>query len=87
MKLRIALIGVSHWHAPLYIDGLGRLGHKVIAISDENEELAAELNRNLNCTTYANYQDLVLSEKPDFAFAFGRHIDMPKKSLFFFKRR
>ena len=82
MKLRIALIGVSHWHAPLYIDGLSRLGHKVIAISDENVELSVELNRTLNCTTYANYQDLVLNEKPDFAFAFGRHIDMPKIAEF-----
>jgi len=82
MKLRIALIEASHWHAALYIDGLSRLGHKVIAVSDGNEELAVELSRNLNCTAYANYQELVLKEKPDFVFAFGRHIHMPKIAEF-----
>ena len=78
MRLRVALIGVSHWHVPLYINALSRLDHKVIAVSDANEELAAELSRNLNCKAYVDYRELVLKEKPDFVFAFGRHIDMPK---------
>jgi predicted dehydrogenase len=54
----------------------------VIAVSDGNKKLAAELSRNLNCTAYADYQELVLREKPDIVFAFGRHIDMPKIAEF-----
>lgn len=87
MKLRIGLIEASHWHVPLYIDGLNRFGYKVMAVSDRNEKLAIESGKKLNCRAYVSYQELVFKEKPDFVFAFGRHIDMPQIAEFLIKER
>jgi len=82
MKLRIALLEASHWHVPLYIKALKSLDHKVTAISDADEKVAAELANSLNCTAYTSYRELIFKEKPDFVFAFGKHADMPEIAEF-----
>lgn len=87
VKLRVALIEASHWHVPLYIGELDRLGHEIIALSDPDREFAKELASSLNCTSYVSYQELVLRERPDFVFAFGRHIDMPQIAEFLIKEK
>jgi predicted dehydrogenase len=87
VKLKIALAEASHWHVPLYVEGLNRLGHKLIALSDSNKKLAIELGRNLNCTAYGSYEELVVKEKPDFVFAFGKHADMPQIGEFLIKEK
>ena len=37
-KMKIALLGVSHWHLPLYLPGLPE--NSVVGISDDNIGIA-----------------------------------------------
>lgn len=79
-ELKIALIGVSHWHVPLYVKGLD--GMKVVAVSDENENIAKKYAAQLDCHCYTDYRSLVEAERPDFVFAFAPHVQMMDLSLF-----
>jgi hypothetical protein len=37
--MKIALLEISHWHFPLYIEDLLSCGAEIIAISDKNEKI------------------------------------------------
>lgn len=76
-KLNIALIGVSHWHVPLYLRSVPKYKLNVISVSDENPELAAKVAADLNCKSFSDVDKLLEYQKPDFVFAFARHCDMP----------
>jgi len=76
--MKIGMIDVSHWHARMYIDSLKELGAEVVAISDEKLEVAAKVKDELGCRRYyRDYHELIEKEKLDFAFAFGKHCEMP----------
>jgi len=78
--LKIALIGVSHWHVPLYLTDMSFSA--VIAVSDPNERIAHAFAEKLSCRAYTDYRKLVESEKPDFVFAFARHDQMRELALY-----
>ena len=69
--LKIALLGVSHWHVPLYLSGLPE--NSVVGISDENMDIAADYAEKYRCPAYQNYKKMILQTKPDFVFAFAAH--------------
>jgi predicted dehydrogenase len=78
MAMRIAIIGVSHWHAPLYYRPAARLaGVRIVGVSDPNLSLAETVGRELEAKAFADYRELISDTRPDFVFAFGRHCDMP----------
>lgn len=72
--LKIALLGVSHWHVPLYLEGLPE--NSVVAVSDENARIADQFANALNCTAYTDYRELLSEKQPDFVFAFAPHCEM-----------
>jgi len=75
--MRIAFVGVSHWHAPLYYRPAARLsGVRIVAVSDPDLSAAEAAGRELDAKVFANPGDLVTEVRPDFVFAFGRHCDM-----------
>ena len=78
-ELRIAFLGVSHWHVPLYFPGLPE--NSVVAVSDASPELAERFADQLNCACYTDWRKLLDEVKPDFAFAFARHCDMKEMAL------
>jgi len=73
-KLKIALLGVSHWHVPLYLPGLPE--NSVVAVSDDNECIANEFARKYDCPVYRDYRQMITDTKPDFVFAFAPHHQM-----------
>jgi predicted dehydrogenase len=76
--MRIAFIGVSHWHAPLFYRPAARLaGVQIVGVSDDDADLAERVGRGLGARSFADYRELLDGLRPDFAFAFGRHCDMP----------
>jgi len=76
--MRIAFIGVSHWHAPIYYQPAARLaGVHIVAVSDPNALVAERMARELEAKPFTDYRDLIADARPDFVFAFGRHCDMP----------
>jgi predicted dehydrogenase len=77
--MRIAFLGVSHWHAPLYYRPAARLPRvRIVAVSDPNLSVAETVGRELEARPFADYRALIADARPDFVFAFGRHCDMPE---------
>lgn len=78
-ELKLALIGVSHWHVPLYLMELPQ--GVVIAVSDPDEKIAADFAERLQCSCYTDWRELLEREKPDFVFAFAPHVQMKEMAL------
>ncbi|MCD8350893.1 MAG: Gfo/Idh/MocA family oxidoreductase [Planctomycetaceae bacterium] len=75
--LKIAFIGVGHWHVPLYLLQAQRDGITVAAASDPSPEAVGAFATRHGCPSYDDYRRLLDAEKPDFVFAFAPHCDMP----------
>jgi predicted dehydrogenase len=76
--MRVAFIGVSHWHAPLYYRPTARLGGvEIVGVSDPDLPAAEIAGRELGTRAFARLGDLLAEAKPEFVFVFGRHCDMP----------
>ena len=73
-KLKIALLGVSHWHVPLYLPGIP--DDSVVAVSDENDFIANQFAKKYSCPAYRDYRQMLIETKPDFVFAFAPHYQM-----------
>lgn len=78
-ELRIAFLGVSHWHVPLYFPGIPE--GSIVAVSDADAELAKRFADQLNCACYTEWRKLLDEVRPDFVFAFARHCDMKEMAL------
>ncbi len=77
--LKVAFIGVSHWHVPLYFPAMAK--GQVQAVSDPDENIAKKLASQLNCKCYTDWQKLLDEVKPDFVFAFAPHNQMKALAL------
>jgi predicted dehydrogenase len=75
--MKIAMIESTHWHMPLYLDALEAPGLRVVGITDSARRTGAALAQRFGCEVYADVNDLLDKQAVDFAFVFGRHIDMP----------
>jgi predicted dehydrogenase len=75
--MKIAFIGASHWHFPLYIDWLQPskrpAGLKVIGLSDPDLSTIAGYARKLETEVFTDYKEMIDRYKPDFVYAFGQH--------------
>ena len=76
-KLKLAFLGVSHWHVPLYLEAVEKEGLFVAAVSDPDEALAGRFAARLGCKAYTDAEKLLDEVKPDFVFAFDMHCRMP----------
>ena len=80
-SLKIAFVGVSHWHVPLYLRAVRSDGLNLVAMSDENLPLAQSMAKEFNCSVYQDGIELLDKEKPDFVFAFAPHYRMADLAL------
>ena len=86
--MRIVLIGVSHWHVPFYLDPcLALPGVTVVGVSDDDLTRAAPVAAQAGCPAFADYREMCATLRPDFAFALGRHCDMPALGRFLIEVR
>ena len=76
-QLKLAFLGVSHWHVPLYLEAVKTEGLCVAAVSDPDPACAERVGRELGCGVYTDALELMDKEKPDFVFAFSMHCRMP----------
>lgn len=77
--MRIAFVGVSHYHAPLYYRPASRLtAVEIAAVSDANPTVAEATGSALGARVFTDHRALVADTRPDLVFAFGRHCDMPE---------
>jgi predicted dehydrogenase len=78
--LRIALIGVSHWHLPNYLNPLlARSDVRVVAVSDREPVVARRLGERLGCRWSSDVREAADPRSVDFVFALGRHCDMAEQ--------
>ena len=75
--MRIAIVESTHWHAPLYLDALEDPGVRVVGLTDSAQQTGAALAKRFGCEVYRDLDELLDTQDVDFAFVFGRHIDMP----------
>ncbi|MEJ0071268.1 MAG: Gfo/Idh/MocA family oxidoreductase, partial [Pseudomonadota bacterium] len=71
--MRVALIGVSHWHLPLYLDPVLALPEaEVVGVSDPTLAVAEAVAARIGCAAYVDYRTLCDRLRPDFVFVLGR---------------
>src|ERR1700722_20095287 len=81
--MRIALIGVSHWHTPFYLDPvLEQSDATIVGVSDRDVARAEPVAAKAACSAYADYREMCAQLHPDFVFALGRHCDMAEEARF-----
>jgi predicted dehydrogenase len=86
--MRVAIIGASHWHLPLYLEPLLEVpGAKVVGVSDPSQAVVAALSQRLDCVGDVDFRALCRRVKPDFVLALGRHVDMPDQARFLIAER
>ena len=86
--MRVALIGVSHWHTPFYSEPvLAMTDAAIVGVSDPDVARAEPLAAKAKCLVFADYRDMCAALKPDFAFVLGRHSDMADEARFLIDSR
>jgi predicted dehydrogenase len=75
--IRVAVIGVSHWHLKLYLDPLrAHADVSIVGVADTDEAVAKKLGEDLGCEWSSDYRQLCDELKPDFVMALGAHDEM-----------
>lgn len=72
--MRVAVIGVGHWHSAMYIPALKAIGADIVAVSDPDQ--GALERADVDCPRFADYRELLQAAKPEFVFAHAPHCDM-----------
>jgi predicted dehydrogenase len=83
MTIRVAAIGVSHWHAlfdAAYLRHLLAMPDvALIAVHDADAGIAAKRAAAVgNPPVYTDYREMLKATRPDFVVALGRHSQMAK---------
>ena len=75
--MRLAFIGISHWHQTLYIEPALELPDvAIVGVSDPDARIATSWAERLGCAGFEDFRDLCEAVRPDFVFALGKHSDM-----------
>jgi predicted dehydrogenase len=83
MTIRVAAIGVSHWHAlydAAYLRHLIAMPDvELIAVQDSDAGLAAKRAVEVGSPpTFTDYREMLATTRPDFVLALGRHRQMAR---------
>ena len=73
--MKIAMIGSSHWHLPVYMKAVLEQGHEIL-LFDPDTARAAEQAEQYHVTCTDSLGDLYASEI-SFAIVLGKHTEMP----------
>src|ERR1700761_3167859 len=81
--MKIAFIGASHWHLPLYLEPALEIdGVEVVGVSDPDAAHVKVLAERLGCADDTDFRALCRKTRPDFVVALGRHCDMVEEATF-----
>ena len=87
MTIRIAAIGVGHWHSlfdAAYLKALvGMPEVQLVGVQDADSELVAQRAGQLGAPpTFTDYREMLAKTRPDFVLALGRHSEMAATAHF-----
>ncbi|MBL8702668.1 MAG: Gfo/Idh/MocA family oxidoreductase [Alphaproteobacteria bacterium] len=74
--MKVAVLEVGHWHAPLARIGLERAGAEVVAVSARDPAAAQPWVERFGARAHRDAAGLLAAERPDFVFVFDRHRDL-----------
>lgn len=75
--MRVAFIGVSHWHLPLYLDPvLAMEDTPIVGVSDPDPAVAQRVSQRIGTSSWTDWRAMCDTLKPEFVFVLGRHCDM-----------
>jgi predicted dehydrogenase len=81
--MKLAFIGASHWHLPLYLEpALQVPGATIAGVADPDAKALDALKAKLGCAGDTDFRELCRRVKPDFVIALGRHCDMAEQARF-----
>lgn len=86
-SIRIAFIGVSHWHVPLYLRARDECDLNFVSMSDPDEQKVRPLAEKFGCSWYTDHIRLLDEVQPEFVFAFAPHDQMPELAKELIKRK
>ena len=73
MTLSVAIVGITHWHAPRYLRMLSRRGVKWVGASDIDAVAGAKIAAGHGIAFRPDTADLLRATRPDFAVVIPRH--------------
>lgn len=76
-SIRIAFLGVSHWHVPLYFRACHKQPLNIVAVCDPDIEKVQPYADKYECACYTDEDKLLDEVNPEFVFAFAPHDQMP----------
>lgn len=86
--MRVALIGVSHWHWQLYVKNLLEVPDvSIVGVSDGDAATAAQVADRVGCRGWTDYREMCLAARPDMIFALGYHTEMAELAHFLLDQR
>ena len=76
--LKVAFIGLNHWHAPFYMKAMKNLGYPIAAVADRDMSMATFRAQAGGCDAprYTDYEALLREVEPDLVFAHAPHDQM-----------
>src|SRR5690242_6878113 len=81
--MKVAFIGASHWHLPLYLEPALKVpGVTIAGVADPDAKAVNALTAKLGCAGDTDFRELCRRVKPDFVIALGRHCDMADQAHF-----
>jgi predicted dehydrogenase len=76
--MRVALIGVGHWHAAMHLRSLQLAADaEIVGVSDSQAGVAATFAETSGGQAFSDYHEMLETTRPDFVLAMGRPVDMP----------
>lgn len=79
-RLRIAVLGVSHWHAPRYLATLRTLDEEIVGVSDPDPAVVGRVAADLGVPSDTDGLALVERRRPDLVLAMATHAAMPAQT-------
>ena len=76
--LKVAFIGLHHWHAPFYMEGMRMANYPIAAVADTDPEMVKFRADAGKCDApqYTDYEKMLEEIQPDFIFAHAPHDEM-----------
>jgi predicted dehydrogenase len=83
LVVRVAFLGVSHWHTAFYTDAVVGLAEcSIVGVSDPDQAVVDRYAAALGTDGYVDYRRMCEETRPDLVFALGRHIDMAEAATY-----
>lgn len=76
--MKIAILGIGHWHSPIYAGTSQQAPHQLVGVHDDDPEMAGIKAGKLSTRGFTNPEQLLDETLPEFAVCLGNYRRMPE---------